>query len=457
MARVFDPRASRATLFSALLAAKRQHGGDKAIIEDVERQPLTYSRIILGSFVLGGRLAAMTRRKEAVGVLLPNVAGLAVVLFGLNAYGRVAAMLNFTAGVRNLRSALRTAEVRTIVTSRRFIATAKLEDVVAALAETETAKGGKVRIVYLEDVRKEIGAKDKIGGVIRAAMAARVHRKHGLGPDDPAVILFTSGTEGEPKGVVLSSANLVANAAQIYAHADGALSPADVIFNPLPMFHSFGLTAGSLVGLLNGIKVVLYPSPLHFHQIPELIAATKATFLFATDTFAQSYARAAGEGELASVRYVIAGAEKVKDQTRSQWAKFGALVLEGYGATECSPVIACSLPDANCAGSVGRALPGMELRLEAVEGITDGGRLYVRGPNVMSGYMMSKYPGVLVPPEGGWHDTGDIVAIDADGFLTIKGRAKRFAKVGGEMISLAAVEGVVASLWPEASHVVVSL
>lgn len=453
----FAPTSSRTTVFAAVLEAAHRLGRKREILEDAERSPLTYGRLILGSLVLGNRLAALGRKGEAIGVLLPSVNGLAVTVLGLNAFGRVAALLNFTAGVKNLRSAVSTGRIRTIVTSRRFIDTAKLDDVVAALAEEPAAGGGTVQIVYLEDVRKQLALKDKLTGVLRASFAARVHRRHGLGPDDPAVMLFTSGTEGAPKAVVLTNANLVANARQIWAHASGALTIEDVVMNPLPMFHSFGLTAATLMPLMSGMKVVLYPSPLHYKQVPQLIAATKATVLFSTDTFLQGYARAADAEALASVRYVIAGAERVKDMTRDMWKKYGAVILEGYGATECAPVIACNLPDAQKLGSVGRPLPGMELKLLPVEGIAEGGRLAVKGANVMAGYRFADDPDKLVPPADGWHDTGDIVDIDADGFIFIKGRAKRFAKIGGEMVSLAAVESMVSGLWPGTNHVVVSL
>jgi acyl-[acyl-carrier-protein]-phospholipid O-acyltransferase/long-chain-fatty-acid--[acyl-carrier-protein] ligase len=269
--------------------------------------------------------------------------------------------------------------------------------------------------------------------------------------------LFTSGTEGDPKGVVLTNRNLVANARQIHQHAASVLGTNDVMLNPLPMFHAYGLTAGMLMPLLKGMKVVLYPSPLHYRQIPKLIAETRATMMVATDTFLQGYARAAEAGDLASVRFVVAGAERVKDSTRAMWDKWGTILLEGYGATECAPVIAVNLPEGNRPGTVGTMLPGIEHRIESVEGITVGGRLMVRGSNVMAGYMHAARPGEIVPPPDGWHDTGDIVTIDGDGFVTIRGRAKRFAKIGGEMVSLAAVEGIISGLWPDCNHVVVSL
>jgi acyl-[acyl-carrier-protein]-phospholipid O-acyltransferase/long-chain-fatty-acid--[acyl-carrier-protein] ligase len=456
MSNTFDFRSTHTTLFAALLAAARRHGLDKEILEDADRQPQSYRRLILGSLVIGAKLDELAAPGQAVGVLLPNAAGLVVTLLGLNAYGRVAAMLNFTSGAKNLCSAACTGPLPVVVTSRRFIEAAKLGDVVEALAETQVAPGRAVRIVYLEDVRRSIGMLDKLKGLWRSRFAAGFHRRRAKAPEKPAVILFTSGTEGVPKGVVLTSTNLVANARQIFAHAAGMLSAADTVMNPLPMFHSFGLTAATLMPLLNGMKVVLYPSPLHYKEVPKLIAATKCTVLFGTDTFLQGYARVAAPADLASIRYAIAGAERVKDATRAMWNKTGALILEGYGATECSPVIACNVPDANRPGTVGRLLPGQEVRLEPVEGIARGGRLYVRGPNVMAGYLLSDRPGVLVPPQEGWHDTGDIVSIE-DGFVTITGRAKRFAKIGGEMVSLASVESMASGLWPEANHVCVSL
>jgi acyl-[acyl-carrier-protein]-phospholipid O-acyltransferase / long-chain-fatty-acid--[acyl-carrier-protein] ligase len=453
----FDPATTRKTLFEALLQAAKATGSNKVVVDDPERQPLTYDRLILGAMVLGAELARGTRRAETIGVLLPNVVGLPVVIFGMNAFGRVPGLLNFSAGIKNLRSAIQTGVIRRLITSRRFITLGNLQPIIEDLAKIEVSPGKRLEIVYLEDVRKGIGLKQKIVGVVRSKLSARVHRRHALGPDEPAVVLFTSGTEGTPKGVVLTNANLLANVGQIWAHAGGYFSSADIAFNPLPIFHSYGLTAGTLMPLLNGMKVVLYPSPLHYKEIPKLIGETKATILFGTDTFLQGYARAADQADLKTVKFVIAGAEKVKESTKATWSKYGTTILEGYGATECSPVLACNLPHATKPGSVGSLLPGIEMKIEPVQGIDGGGRLVVRGPNVMAGYYLNDKPGVLVPAKDGWHDTGDIVDIDDKGLISIKGRAKRFAKVGGEMVSLAAVEGVVQSIWPDNNHVVLSV
>ena len=456
MAQSFHPDQAQTTLFAGLLAAGRRHGGAKIIVEDADGTALSYRRLVLASLVLGGRLARETRKGENVALLLPNAAGLLVTLFGLNAFGRVAAILNFTAGKKQVTSAVRTGSIRTVLTSRRFLEAAKLEELADAIAETEWAPGHKVRIVALEDVRASLGLADKVVGAARAALANLLGRGSPADSNAPAVILFTSGTEGAPKGVVLTNANLMANAYQMLDHMHDILGPDQIVLNPLPMFHSFGLTAATLAPLMGGVKVVLYPSPLHYRQVPKVVESAKATVMLATDTFLSGYARAAEPGQLKTLRHVIAGAERVKAQTRELWAKNDTEVLEGYGATECSPVLAVNQAGANRAGTVGPLLPGVEARLEPVPGLSEGRRLYVRGPNVMAGYLLPDQPGVLVPPQDGWHDTGDIVTID-DGYVTIRGRAKRFAKLGGEMVSLAAVESVAAGLWPDAQHVALSL
>lgn len=458
---LFDADRCQKTIFEALLDARTKHGGGKLILADPDGTTLTYDRLVLGSLVLGRQLVRRlasdgTPASAPVAVMLPNVAGLVVTLLGLNAFGRTTAMINYTSGYRNIASALRTGLIRHVITSRRFIDKANLQSLVDDLAATEVAHGKRAEIIYLEDVRATIGWREKLRGVIEAPLARQLHRRQRVTARDIAVLLFTSGTEGAPKGVALTNANVVSNAAQIFSYADGALGTSDHVLNPLPMFHSFGLTAGTLMPILNGMRVTLYPSPLHYREIPKLISDTKATVLFATDTFLAGYAKAAAPDDLASLRFVIAGAERVKEQTRVLWARTNAHILEGYGATECSPVIAVNLPTAERLGTVGRALPGIELALTPVEGIHEGGRLMVKGPNVMAGYIHSSHPGVIAPPDAGWHDTGDIVNIE-DGFIQIRGRAKRFAKIAGEMISLAAVESLAASRWPESNHVVVSL
>jgi acyl-[acyl-carrier-protein]-phospholipid O-acyltransferase/long-chain-fatty-acid--[acyl-carrier-protein] ligase len=438
------------TLFDALLEARQQHGGSHPIVDDIQFTPLSYRSLIAACFALGRVLASRTRPGERVGVLLPTSRAAVVTFFGLQTEGRVPAMLNFSTGPAAAQSACTGAELKLVVTSRQFVEKAKLEAMVNALASQTT-------VLYLEDVRGEIGMFARLGALMRSIIARPHHRRErSERADDPAVVLFTSGSEGTPKGVVLSHRNLLANRHQLGAVVD--FNPSDIVFNALPVFHSFGLTGGLLLPLLAGVRVFLYPSPLHYRTVPELAYGVNATILFGTDTFLAGYARVADNYDFYSVRYVFAGAERVKPETRRVWSeKFGIRILEGYGATETAPALAVNTPMHFKAGTVGRLLPGIEHRVETVEGINDGGRLFVRGPNVMLGYLRAENPGVLDPPKDGWYDTGDIVQIDAEGFVTIKGRAKRFAKVAGEMVPLGAVEELVARVWPSAMHAVVAV
>ncbi|HEX7968902.1 MAG TPA: acyl-[ACP]--phospholipid O-acyltransferase [Stellaceae bacterium] len=446
---MFETAETKKTLFGAVLDARGLHGSGRAILEDIERKPLTYGRLIAGSFVLGRRFAAISSRGEMMGVLLPNANAAVATFFALHAAGCVPAMLNFSTGARNMLAACRLAGIRTIITSRRFVERAKLEETLATLGEGRT-------VLYLEDLRREIGLLAQLRGLVAARFARTIYRRGAPKPDDAAVVLFTSGSEGTPKGVVLSHENILANYHQIAARVD--FTPSDIVLNALPLFHSFGLTGGTLLPLISGVRIFLYPSPLHYRIVPEVAYDTNATILFGTDTFLAGYARAASPYDFYSVRYVFAGAEKVRDETRRVWMeKFGLRIFEGYGATETSPVLATNTPMHYRTGTVGRLLPGIDWRLDAVEGIDEGGRLVVAGPNVMKGYLSMSTPGAIDAPPGGWYDTGDIVAIDADGYVKILGRAKRFAKIAGEMVSLGAVEGLASALWPEFRHAAIAL
>ncbi len=442
---------TRTTVFEALLDAMQRHGASLPIIEDIQRKPLSYRRLVTGVFVLGDAIARATRRGDHVGLLLPNVNAAVVALLGCQVRGRVPAMLNFTAGPQGLVTACETAQIRQVYTSRAFIENADL----GASAE---ALGERVTLTYLEDLRTEISLLMKVKGLI-AARCARWAFNRWAGsrdPDSAAVILFTSGSEGIPKGVVLSHANLLANRAQVQTLID--LTHNDVIFNAMPVFHAFGLLGGVILPLLDGAKIFLYPSPLHYRLIPELCYELHATVLFGTNTFLAGYARNSHPYDFNTIRYVIAGAEKVHEDTRRIWAdKLGKRVLEGYGATEASPVIAVNTPMENQAGSAGQLLTAVEHYLEPVEGIEEGGRLVVSGPNVMRGYLFHGSDGVLVAPwterrGSGWYDTGDIVTINSNRCVTIIGRAKRFAKIAGEMVSLTRVEELATLTWPDSLH-----
>jgi acyl-[acyl-carrier-protein]-phospholipid O-acyltransferase / long-chain-fatty-acid--[acyl-carrier-protein] ligase len=421
------------TIWQALLSARDVFGGKTIVLEDIQRQPMSYDRLVLGSFILGKKLAALTPNQKNVGVLLPNAQGAVVTIFGLHAYGRTPAMLNFSTGAVNMSAACTAAQVQTIVTSRKFIEAAEMQADIDLLQQTS-------KIVYLEDVRESVGTSDKVSGIIARTVADSTLARNGahLDVNAPAVILFTSGSEGLPKGVVLTHRNIIANIEQILTRIQ--FTPNDIFFGALPIFHAFGFTA-SMLTLMKGIRTFLYPSPLHYKIVPELVYDTQATVLFSTDTFLTGYARNAHPYDFHSVRLVVGGAERIKPETRQLWMdKYGLRIIEGYGATECAPVIAANTFMHSKVGSVGRVFNGMEYKVEPVEGITEGGRLMIRGPNVMLGYLRADNPGVIEKPADGWYDTGDIVSVDAMGYVTILGRAKRFAKLAGEMVSLTSVE-----------------
>ena len=444
----FVSKETSTSLFTALLDARDRFGRQTIVAEDIERVPIGYDRIVIGSVALGRALSGMALGETHVAVMMPNATASVVTFMGMQAFGVVPCLLNISAGAAAMLSACRTAGVRSVISSRTFVEKGRLTKVVERMAD-------EVRFLWLEDVRASIGLRAKLRAKWDARRARRLPGALS-DPDAPAAVLFTSGSEGTPKGVVLSHRNLLANCAQVASVID--FSGGDIVFNAMPMFHAFGLTGGTILPLISGVRTFHYPSPLHYRIVPALIYDTDATICFGTDTFLNGWARYAHPYDFYAMRYIFAGAEKVRETTRHLFAdRFGVRVLEGYGATETSPVLALNTAMHCRPGSVGRFLPGIAWRLEPIAGIDTGGRLHVRGPNVMLGYLHDSAPGVLEPPEDGWYDTGDIVTVDAAGFVTIAGRAKRFAKIGGEMVSMAAAEALVDSLWPEARHAVISV
>jgi acyl-[acyl-carrier-protein]-phospholipid O-acyltransferase/long-chain-fatty-acid--[acyl-carrier-protein] ligase len=440
---IFRTTPTDKTLFQSVVDAANKHGRSREALEDPIAGKLSYRKLLVGARVLGEKLDPLAEPGAPIGLMMPNSNAAAIAFLGLVAANHPPAMINFTAGPANILAACAGSKVKTIVTSRGFIEKAKLQ----ALADKI---GDEIELVYLEDVKARVSTLDKLRGMILGQKPI-----HASDPESCAAILFTSGSEGAPKGVMLSHRNIMANVAQAASRID--FGRTDRVFNVLPVFHSFGLTGGLLLPLVSGVPVYLYPSPLHYRIVPELVYGSNATILFGTDTLLAGYARSAHPYDFRALRYVIAGAEAVKESTRKTYGeKFGLRVLEGYGVTECAPVLALNTPMFNRFGTVGRLMPGIESRLEPVPGIEEGGRLHVRGPNIMMGYLRADNPGVPEPPDQGWYDTGDIVAVDAQGFVAIKGRAKRFAKIGGEMISLAAVEALAAQCWPDARVAVIA-
>lgn len=458
-----------------ILAAIAETAGNlptKEIMEDVTQTPLTYRRLMVGAELLSrqfsnfqaaapvasgthgilppGKGPVVDSAARRVGLLLPNVNGMPVTILALWANGLVPAILNYSTGAATMLQCAQLSGLKRIITSRAFLQKAKLD------IEPLVAAG--IEFVYLEDVRTKIGGLEKLLCLLKNKLACGSslrNRVSGIGHQATGVILFTSGSEGVPKGVVLTHGNLLANIRQADAFLD--ITDHERFFNALPLFHSFGLTACTLLPLVRGLYTFLYPSPLHYRVVPAVVYDKNCTVMVGTNTFLNGYARKAAAYDFQSVKFLVAGAEKVQEATAQTWArKFGIRLLEGYGATECSPVLCANNRIEAKFGSVGRFMPGMEWRLEAVEGVSEiapdghvlSGRLFVRGPNVMRGYLNPEADAKF-QALGGWYDTGDLARIDEDGFVFLLGRMKRFAKVSGEMVSLTAVEDALAGAFPQ--------
>ena len=429
--------------FDNIVDARDRFGGKYRILSDYGQKPVTYNglitRILLISEILDGHDLG---KGKYIGVLLPTSLGGIVTVFALQRTGKVPAMLNFSLGARSMVNCCKSAQVDVIVTSRKFIELGKLESLINAVADAG------IKIIWLEDFTSGVTALKKLSAAVRA----RFLKSNPIIPgavDKAAWVLFTSGSEGAPKGVVLSYNNVNVNVAQTYSRVE--FYQHDRVLNIMPIFHSFGLCAGVMIPLTLGVFSCLYPTPLHYKTISAICYDERVSILFSTDTFLSGYAKAASDNyDFAKIRLLVEGGEKLKTSTQEIWfRRFGIRITEGYGVTEASPIVANNYYAHHKYGTVGQFVEDLEYRLEPVEGVPEGGRLWLKGPNIMLGYLKIANPGVIEPPKDGWYDTGDIVKVDEEGFVTILGRAKRFAKIGGEMISLAAIEEAASECWPD--------
>ena len=426
--------------FARLQLAAKTHGGSRLIVRDLNRA-VNYRALITGVHVMAGKLRpTFAVNENTVGVLLPNAVAHVVVLFALFRLGKTPAILNFSTGLRNVLDSADTAGIKTVLTSRAFVEKANLGELVGQLATTN-------QVVFLEDLAKTISLLDKLNGLYRY-----FRRQPGAATADSRLILFTSGTEGRPKGVVLSHQAILANIDQASSVID--YSPADRMLNALPMFHSFGLMAGTMLPILGGIELFLYPSPLHFRIVPEVAYDFNATLMLGTPTFLAGYGKVAHPYDFHRLRYLLAGGEKLRQPVRDLWLdKFGIRILEGYGVTETGPVLCLNTPLSARTGTVGKFLPGIEWRLDPVSGIDSGGNLVVRGPNLMEGYLLYEQG---FRPVDGWYATGDVVSVDSAGYVSIQARLKRFAKIAGEMINLQLVEEAASACFSTGLHAAVA-
>ncbi len=449
---MFRTTLRKRALLDNLLEARDRDGGDHTAIvefEDGVRKEISYAGFVARIFVIARLLRAHIGTDRVVGLLLPTSTIAVTALYALQHLARVPAMLNYSLGPKSLQSCCRTARIETVITARAFIEQGRLEELVRAL-EAE-----RVRVLWIEDIAKSLSIGMKLLGALEARASSAAWEDLEKARED-ALLLFTSGSEGLPKGVLLTHENIQTNTAQLIVRL--GFHPQDTVLNAMPIFHSYGLCAGIMMSLATGASLYFHPTPLQYRKIAELAYETRASVIFGTDTFVSAYAHPAAPQDFYRVRLVVVGAEKLKTSTRDLWMeKFGIRILEGYGATECSPVLSVCSDFRFKTGSVGQLLPGMEYRLEPVAGLSQGGRFFVRGGNVMKGYLRPSAPGELEPlPKDGWYDTGDIVSVDEDGYIFILGRIKRFAKIGGEMVSLAYVEEEVASVWPQGHHAVLA-
>lgn len=421
---------------AAIATIARQRPGF-IVFEDAQNNKLSYRKFFIAVSLLSKQFQHFINdTNNRVGVILPNVCIAPVVVTSLWKAKKIPTILNYSSGATNMIRCAEIAGVKDIITSKLFFERAKID------AHLFSSKGFNIH--YLEDLRSRVSTVSKALSFIKSLFflpSIRPDSKSNLA-EETAVILFTSGSEGEPKGVELTHSNILSNIRQLLAVVD--IRDNDRLFSCLPFFHSFGLTVGMFVPLVRGIYSFLYISPLHYRIAPIMFYEKDCTIMFSTNTFLNGYLRRAHKYDFHNARLLFAGAEKLQENTATNFSNhFGVRVLEGYGVTECSPVISVNTPLFNKFNTAGKFLPAIEWKIEPIDGINDpgAGRLYVKGPNVMRGYI-NPAANQRFKSLNGWYDTGDIVRVDEDGFVQIIGRIKRFAKISGEMVSLGAIEDV---------------
>ena len=429
-------------LHHRFIEVARTHGDKLAIHDHTANRKLTYQRSLIGALILTRIFAKL--EKGNIGLMVPTSAGCLLAKLGILMSGRTPVMINYSTGAeQNARYAQKKCDFRTIVTSR-----ALLEKI-----ECPHVDG----MIYLEDIMASVTTLAKVRAAVLAKLPAAVLKRlvRGGRPDDNAVILFTSGSEKDPKAVQLTHRNIGANIAACSERF--RFTENEVFLSTLPYFHVFGLTVNMWIPLCHGNTILTYANPLDYKKVCSIVREGKATLMVGTPSFFWGYLRKSEPGDFTSLRIALCGADKCSNALRDAFReKHGMELYEGYGATECSPVIAANSPEDNRPGSVGKPIGGLRVRIENYEtgeecAPGEDGRILIKGDSVMKGYF-NDFEQTSLHIRRGWYDTGDMGNIDEDGYLWHVGRLKRFVKIGGEMVSLVKIEEVLDRLLPEDAH-----
>jgi acyl-[acyl-carrier-protein]-phospholipid O-acyltransferase/long-chain-fatty-acid--[acyl-carrier-protein] ligase len=417
----------------------------KPCMSDTMGKRLSFGKALVASVVLADKIKSKTIDQKAVGIFLPSSVGAALANLATALLNKTAVNLSYTASVEDRAYMIETAEIQTVLTNRKFLEKVDLDE--------STLPG----VIFVEDILPTVTSGEKRRALLKSLLLPKgklANRGKDFSADATAAILFSSGSSGRPKGVELSHHNIQSN-------LEGALSvfrvyKDDRLCGVLPLFHAFGLSCTLWLPLMAGVGCSFAPNPLDGKAVGRLCGKDKCTLLFATPTFLQNYLRRCKPKDFAKMRFIIAGAEKLKTELIEAFEeKFGIRPHEGYGATECSPLIALNVPDADVGGgrqvgtkegTVGHSVPGLAVRVldtQTSRPVSMGhqGLLYVKGPNVMKGYLKLPEKTAQVLKDG-WYNTGDIVSVDVDGFVTIRDRLSRFSKIGGEMVPHMTIEEV---------------
>jgi acyl-[acyl-carrier-protein]-phospholipid O-acyltransferase / long-chain-fatty-acid--[acyl-carrier-protein] ligase len=416
----------------------KKHSGKFAVIDKTTGKNISYSTALIGALILGSKLEKYD--KGFIGIMIPTSAGCALATVGALFSGRIPVMINYSTGAEsNARFAQKKCKFTTIITSK-----ALLEKIGCPVIDG---------MVLIEDIMESVTTAEKLKAALKSKLPSRILFKmiQGGADNDTAVILFTSGSEKDPKAVQLTHRNIASNIENFGAYID--ISESDILLANLVFFHVFGLTVNLWVSFYYGMTMVSYANPLDFQTISTIAREEKPTIMVGTPSFFWGYLHKSEPGDFRSLRLMVAGADKCPDTLREGYlTKHGVTLLEGYGATETSPVISVNSHQYNRPGSTGKVIPGVQVKIENFEtGVEcktrEVGKILVKGDSVMKGYYDDPEltADVLV---NGWYNTGDMGYFDEDGYLWHAGRFKRFAKIGGEMVSLVRVENTLEKYLP---------